>query len=405
MKSVRRLFFWIHLFAGCIAGIVILTMSVTGAILAFERQIKAYINTPAVLQGQSETSQKLPVDAVLANVSRNGQEPPSELVIHRQPNAPIEARYGRSKTLFLNPWTAEVIGQPSETADHFFGSVERIHRSLGLGMQNAFGRGLTGAGNLIFLFLLLSGMYLWLPTVFNRAGFRNRLAFRSGLQGRAREWNWHNVIGIWCAIPLLFIVATGVIMSYPWASNLLFTLTGSQPPVRVFRGGPPAHRSQSHSSDRSATADSQTLDNLLQTAQHQVPRWNSITLSVPNPHDRAVSLSIDTSVGGQPEKALRMAINRQSGQIQTIKRFSDNNLGTKLRAWSRFTHTGEEFGLIGQTIGALACIGGIFLVWTGISMALRRAAGAINRSRRKSGNVPEQEPELASVSSGTPRLS
>lgn len=402
MKSVRRLFFWIHLFAGCIAGIVILTMSVTGAILAFERQIKAYINTPAVLQGQSETSQKLPVDAVLANVSRNGQEPPSELVIHRQPNAPIEARYGRSKTLFLNPWTAEVIGQPSETADHFFGSVERIHRSLGLGMQNAFGRGLTGAGNLIFLFLLLSGMYLWLPTVFNRAGFRNRLVFRSGLQGRAREWNWHNVIGIWCAIPLLFIVATGVIMSYPWASNLLFTLTGSQPPVRVFRGGPPAHRSQSHSSDRSATADSQTLDNLLQTAQHQVPRWNSITLSVPNPQDRAVSLAIDTSIGGQPEKASQMAINRQSGQIQTIKRFSDNNLGTKLRAWSRFTHTGEEFGLIGQTIGALACIGGIFLVWTGISMALRRAAGAINRSRRKSGNVPEQEPELASVSSDTP---
>lgn len=402
MKSVRRLFFWIHLFAGCIAGVVILAMSVTGAILAFERQIKAYINTPAVLQGQSETSQKLPVDAVLANVSRNGQEPPSELVIHRQPNAPIEARYGRSKTLFLNPWTAEVIGQPSETADHFFGSVERIHRSLGLGMQNAFGRGLTGAGNLIFLFLLLSGMYLWLPTVFNRAGFRNRLAFRSGLQGRAREWNWHNVIGIWCAIPLLFIVATGVIMSYPWASNLLFTLTGSQPPVRVFRGGPPAHRSQSHSSDRSATADSQTLDNLLQTAQHQVPRWNSITLSVPNPQDRAVSLAIDTSIGGQPEKASQMAINRQSGQIQTIKRFSDNNLGTKLRAWSRFTHTGEEFGLIGQTIGALACIGGIFLVWTGISMALRRAAGAINRSRRKSGNVPEQEPELASVSSDTP---
>lgn len=405
MKSVRKLFFWIHLFAGCIAGVVILAMSVTGAILAFERQIKASINSPAVLQGQSDSTQKLPLDALLANISRNGQEAPSELVFHRQPKAPIEAHYGRSKTLFLNPWTAEIIGQPSETADRFFGSVERIHRSLGLGMQSAFGRGLTGAGNLIFLFLLLSGMYLWLPTVFNSAGFRNRLAFRSGLRGRAREWNWHNVIGIWSAVPLLFIVATGVIMSYPWASNLLFTMTGSQPPVRGFRSGPPAHRTPSHGAIPAPLADSQSLNNILETVEQQVPRWKTITLSVPGPQSRTLSLSVDTSVGGQPEKASQVVVNRRSGQIQTIKRFSDNNLGTKLRAWSRFTHTGEEFGILGQTIGALACIGGVFLVWTGFSMAIRRASGAIKRFRRNRPATPEQEPEFASVSSHTSRLS
>ena len=57
-----------------------------------------------------------------------------------------------------------------------------------------------------------------------------------------------------------------------------------------------------------------------------------------------MNVSIDTSEGGQPEKASQLVVNCQSGQIVTVKRFSTNNLGSKLRAWARFTHTGDEFG-------------------------------------------------------------
>ena len=48
--------------------------------------------------------------------------------------------------------------------------------------------------------------------------------FRGGLAGRARDWNWHNVIGFWCATPLFLIVLTGVVMSYPWANDLLWVV-------------------------------------------------------------------------------------------------------------------------------------------------------------------------------------
>lgn len=53
------------------------------------------------------------------------------------------------------------------------------------------------------------------------------------------------------------------------------------------------------------------------------------------------------------------------------KRFRDNNLGTKLRSWTRFTHRGEEFRPVGQAIATLACVGALMLVWTVLSMALR----------------------------------
>ena len=39
MKVARRILFWTHLASGCVAGIVILIMCVTGVGLAFKRQI------------------------------------------------------------------------------------------------------------------------------------------------------------------------------------------------------------------------------------------------------------------------------------------------------------------------------------------------------------------------------
>ena len=65
MKPVRRVLFWLHLFAGCVAGVVILIMSITGAILAFERQIKAHMDAPAVLQPALKISNLQPQDGVL----------------------------------------------------------------------------------------------------------------------------------------------------------------------------------------------------------------------------------------------------------------------------------------------------------------------------------------------------
>ena len=38
---LRRLVFWLHLVVGVIAGLVILVLAVTGALLAFEPQILA----------------------------------------------------------------------------------------------------------------------------------------------------------------------------------------------------------------------------------------------------------------------------------------------------------------------------------------------------------------------------
>ena len=68
-------------------------------------------------------------------------------------------------------------------------------------------RRITGAANLIFLFIVISGFYLWLPRVWTWIQFKNVLWFRIGLAPKARDFNWHNVIGVWTAVPLAIVVA------------------------------------------------------------------------------------------------------------------------------------------------------------------------------------------------------
>jgi uncharacterized iron-regulated membrane protein len=61
--------------------------------------------------------------------------------------------------------------------------------------------------------------------------------------------------------------------------------------------------------------------------------------------------------------------------------YDQGSRGQKLRGWLRFAHTGELGGRAGEAVAGLASAGGAFLVYTGISLALRRLAAW--RARRR----------------------
>lgn len=61
--------------------------------------------------------------------------------------------------------------------------------------------------------------------------------FRRRLPGKARDFNWHNVIGFWSAVPLFVVVISGVVISYPRASDLAYRAVGEKPPVQGRTGG------------------------------------------------------------------------------------------------------------------------------------------------------------------------
>jgi uncharacterized iron-regulated membrane protein len=204
--------------------------------------------------------------------------------------------------------------------------------------------------------------------------------FRGELKGKARDWNWHNTIGIWCAAPLLVIVGSGVVMSYPWANDLVYRLTGTEAPKQ---GGGGGGRGGAERGDAAKVVAGSFagIDAAWRRAEAQVPGWKSIVLRVPGNAKAPLAFSIDAGDGGRPDLRSQLTLKRGSGEVVKWEPFSGNNAGRRLRSWIRFSHTGEAGGVAGQTIAAAGSLGGVFLTWTGISLAIRRLWSAIGRRR------------------------
>ena len=239
MKQFRKVIFWCHLLAGTFAGVVVLVMSVTGVLLTYERQMLAWADARGlqVAPPAAGEAARLPAETLVsaARASKPGAAP-SALTVRADPLAPASVGFGREGSVLVDPYTGEALGEGATRLRAFFRVVTDWHRWLGAGGEHrALARAVTGACNLTFLFLVVSGFYLWFPRVWTRRQLRQAAWFRRGLGGRARDFNWHNVVGFWMAVPLFVVVLSAVPISYTWASNLVYRIAGETPPAP--RGG------------------------------------------------------------------------------------------------------------------------------------------------------------------------
>jgi uncharacterized iron-regulated membrane protein len=390
LKRFRKLIFWCHLTAGTIAGIVIFIMSVTGVLLAFEKQITRWADTRGynvAAPPAGAGAARLSVEELLNKVRETRAAAPTSITLYEDATRPAMVSFAGGRNLFINPYTGEPFGEGATGTRSFFRTVTDLHRWLGAqGENRAIARAVTGASNLLFLFIVTSGFYLWWPLKRTRAQFRNVLWFRRAQSSRARDFNWHNVIGFWSVAPLFIVVLSAVVISYTWASNLVYRLAGEAPPAPLQRAAPV---NPSEQGGNRPSLDG--LNRLWARAEQQVGGWQSISMQLPNSQDAPVSFTIDKGNGGQPQKRAQLALNRTTGEVVRWEPFSSYTTGRRLRSWLRFAHTGEVGGLIGQSIAALASTGGAFLVFTGLSLAWRRLRSWL--ARRRAGAFAQALPE------------
>jgi uncharacterized iron-regulated membrane protein len=370
---MRKVLFWLHLSAGVTAGAIILIMCVTGVLLTFERQTLDWADRKNARVVPSPGAGRLSMADLIAKSGGT----PAGVVVRSDPAEPVELVMGRDRTIYLNPYTGAVSGQPSKRAHAVFEGIRGWHRWIA--MSDATRKETApvySAANVIFLFIVISGPFLWWPKKLTWQHLRPIVWFRGGLPGKARDFNWHSVIGLWTSIPLLLIVASGIVLSYSWANNLLYRLTGTQMPkfwqIDKPRKGetlPPAW---------------QGLDQWIARAQNRMPDWRTIT--VRNVPSRTVSVGIDSGTGGQPQTRATLTIDRFTGNEVKWETFGDFNLGYKLRIMARFFHTGEVGGMSVQALAGLVSLGGAVMVYTGIALSLRRLVAW--RRRRAKTAVP-----------------
>jgi uncharacterized iron-regulated membrane protein len=394
MRRIRPFLFWIHLTAGIACGAVILVMSVTGALLALKPQILDWIERDARYVQAQSSPRLMPNEIAAAVRAARADAAPASLTIDRDPNAAAVVNLGAGGNVYVDPYSGAVRGGGSTRANQFFQQVTAWHRYLGAeGNARATGRMLTGISNLAFLLLAVTGLFVWWPRSLTLQHLRPIAWFRS-TSGRARDFNWHNTIGFWCLAPIVVMTASGAVISFPWASNLVYRVTGS--PVPAPRGAAeagnrrapvdrrsPANRSET--AERRAAvensaagrdvarhaAGSLALDAALAQVDQKIPTWSVVGMRFTVP-GAPINMTITDGAHWNRFARSTLTVDGRTAQVINWQPYGSSSAGQKLRGWLRFAHTGELGGLPGQLVAGIGCLGGVLLVYTGLALALRR---------------------------------
>jgi uncharacterized iron-regulated membrane protein len=380
---IKRVFFWMHLCTAVTASVVILIMSVTGILLTYEHQVVAAARERNRLPTVS-TTQALPVDR-LAQIAREVTAPsvPVALIFTNDPAAPVSVSLGRQGTVLLNPYTGSAIKDASVESSRFFRKVEDWHRFLNM-QSRATGSAITGAANFMFLFLAISGVYIWLPDAWRWPAVKFRMLFaRKVANSKVRDFNWHHVFSFWMVIPLFLIALSGVVISYGWASNLVFAAFGEQAPQRFGPMREPGGASRSAGPSRAPNAPEgepktlqrATLQMIFAASKGQYADWRTLSVPLANTGP-TVNVSIERHSAAPRPTRSTLALNAGDATVVSLTAPDSgqrrDNPGQRLRVWFRFVHTGEQYGVVGQTIAGIATVAACFLVYTGLALAYRR---------------------------------
>lgn len=404
--SVRKVIFWLHLVAGLVAGAVIAIMSFTGAVLAFEHEIVEWAERDVRRVEAPAASAVLRLDEILAKAREAAPEgsKPSGLTVSRDPREAVAVNFGRDGGLYyVNQYTGAVIKPASERTHDFMHLMVDWHRWLALSGDNRpLGKAVTGACNLAFLFLALSGLWLWWPRAWNARILRPSLWFVRDASGKARDWNWHNVVGFWSLPVLIVLTVSGSVIGYRWAGNLVYRLAGETPPVQGAAAPAADYRIE-----RPEGAKKLTYTDALIQFQTEFPAWETITLREGLPQRRgappaAPAAATSTSATPAPTPATQPAspprargpqpysatiresgrwyvaastqavLHPFTGELLDRTGYAEQSPGRQARSWLRYLHTGQAFGWFGQLVAGLACVGGLLLVYTGVALSWRR---------------------------------
>jgi uncharacterized iron-regulated membrane protein len=330
--------------------------------------------------GESRAS----IEAIIASARAHVTNvEPTAVTVTADETAAVAVAMGRGHTVYVNPYSAAVLGEGAQRVHRFFNWITQMHRWFAVGEESRdTARAITGAANLIFLFIVLSGIYLWLPSIYRKTQFRMRLWFsKRPKSGKARDFNWHHVFGIWMCLPLALIIASATVFSYGWANALVYRAFGEEVPLR---GGPPGQNTEAPVATPAVQSD---VDTLFTSAAAHAADWNSLSLRLPINAAGEVNFTMDSGNGGQPHEQVTLVLDGTTGQILRTESFEGLSPARQTRVIIRRLHTGEVLGVGGQTLAGIASFAAIMLVWTGLALAWRRLIQPLFTKRHRTQNA------------------
>jgi sulfite reductase (NADPH) flavoprotein alpha-component len=387
-SPIKSAFLQVHSLVGLTISLVLGLMGITGAMLAFEDEIVAALNTD-VARVDPRPAPVLTPDALVGRLQA-GQDAPKVggMTLSSEPGAAVRVRFARGEggdrsSVFVDPYDGHVLSIVH--GDGFFVTLRSLHRWLLLpGNGNGYGRWITGIAVLGLLFLLVSGLIVRWP----RRASSAKMWLKPNFRGRSRAlWiSLHSVFGTWILAVYCVTVLTGMWWSFDWYKDSAVWLLSSKPATTV-----KAPRAPRPVADAPAAF---SLDRVWSTfLADQGGRYETASLQLPNGAGTVVRVRSVAKDAPHEEARDELRIDGASGQIVSADRYADKATGDRLLAGVLYIHRGAFLGLPGRIVFMIAAAMMPFFTVTGFilyfSRRKLRAASKPSRShRRAAGLVP-----------------
>jgi uncharacterized iron-regulated membrane protein len=372
---LRKVLFWTHLIAGLSISLPIFVLCLTGFLMTYQRQMETWMDFRNVKSHRpAPDAQTLDVEGLIRKIHEARGMDPEAITVFSDNALPVEVQLGGKPplVLYVDAYSGTILGEPSAKIRLVFRKIMAWHLALGVsGAPHERFRALVNATNMAALLLVVFGVILWIPRRWTWQHLRPIVMFRSGVSGRARDFNWHNVIGIWSAVPLLITVWTGMALSYRWARQSTERVidAANQEWLERHAAGQTAFVAEFATPENApAETPPASLSSLLSRAKAQTPGWKAIKMLVPVRDSKRVYFTIDMS-GDGIRRISALGLDRGGRVVSFVPAGTGWFSST---TFIRYGHTGEAWGVAGQTIAGAASLGGAVMVWTGLALSVRR---------------------------------
>ena len=233
---MKRFIKQLHIWLSIPLGVVISIICFTGAILVFEKEITAEVQSEYYyvdkVQGEPLSMEELRAN-VEATLDRGKsikdvevEEDPERTYMFKIAKGGKGAKKSKPETLFVNQYTGEVLGTPGRLP--FFQETFRLHRWLmdapvEKGSMSV-GKMVVGISTIAMVILLISGIVLWWPKGIKM--FKNRTKVVLSKGWRRFNYDLHVSAGMYATILLLIMALTGLVWSFEWYKDGFYALFG-----------------------------------------------------------------------------------------------------------------------------------------------------------------------------------
>ena len=373
---LRRL----HFYAGILIGPFILIAALSGALYALSPQLEKIVYADQLTTSTSGPSLPLTEQIEAANAVVGDEDTLSAVRPAPEPGTTTRVMYAdpqlgesESRAIFIDPTTAEVTGDltvyGTSGALPLRTWIDQLHRSLHLGDVGRLYSELAASWLGI---VAVAGLVLWIIRARKTRRLAAMLRPDRKHRGLRRTFSWHASIGVWAAIGMLFLSATGITWSQLGGENvtkLRAALSWETPAISTELGDTSADDEHTHHHDGSSSAeatapaiDPADFDMMLSMAREVNVNTGLVEILPPaDEHSAWVVQEIQRSF---PTEVDAVAFDPDTMEVTDRVDFADYGPAAKLARWGIDLHMGSMFGLANQIVLFVLAIGiASMVVW------------------------------------------